>query len=160
VYFCFSDLVLILQCLYYNVINARKEARKLSAVSARSEDEPLLNRRNSDNLGLPGSHRRKSSAASRRHRESVNRRDSLANIVEEESGGREWLKNAVSIVGVCIVGAAGWAIAWRAGAWKPTPVDDGQSEPIAMGAQILGYASAVAYLGYVSKMPVLVSQEF
>jgi solute carrier family 66 (lysosomal lysine-arginine transporter), member 1 len=164
VYFCFADFTLISQVLYYRVVQARRRrrrreaARKLSARSAASggtegddEERPLLDRRNSrssDNTGLPGSHRRKSSGASRRHRDSVNRRDSLASIVEEESGGREWLTNLVSILGVCVIGAAGWAAAWRTGAWTPTPTD-GDAAPVqmAVGAQILGYVSAVCYLG-------------
>lgn len=150
VYFCIADLVLIAQCLYYNILNARRD-RKASARSHLTEDsaeEPLLSRRDSDNTGLPGSHRRRSSAASRRHRESINRRESLASILEEDGGRRTWTKNALSVVGICVVGAAGWAIAWKTGVWEPTPVDDGESPTnMALGAQILGYASAVCYLG-------------
>ncbi|KAF2759793.1 vacuolar membrane PQ loop repeat protein [Pseudovirgaria hyperparasitica] len=148
VYFCFSDLALITQCVYYNVKNARKE-RKLSTRSNGtydSEDEPLLSRRDSDNTGLPGSHRRKSSAASRLHRESVNRRDSLASIVEEETGGREWLKNTLCVVGILTVGTGAWAIAWSSGVWKPVPVVT-DPQPMPIGAEILGYGSAVCYLG-------------
>ncbi|KAJ9663941.1 hypothetical protein H2201_005423 [Coniosporium apollinis] len=148
IYFCFADLVLISQCLYYNLVNARREKRRKrsAALSDASEEEPLLSRRNSEarSIGLPGSHRRRSSAASRRRRES-----SLPSLGgEEENGTSEWVKNALSIVGVCVVGAAGWAIAWRSGVWKPTPTDsaDGPTE-MALGAQILGYASAVCYLG-------------
>ena len=29
IYFCFADLILISQCLYYNILNARKEMQKL-----------------------------------------------------------------------------------------------------------------------------------
>lgn len=148
IYFCFADLILISQCLYYNLMNARK-SRKAFMRSTQTRDgaeQPLLRRESS--LGLPGSHRRRSSAASRRHRESIHRRDSLASILEGESGHGEWVKNTISIIGVCIVGAAGWAIAWKSGVWTPTPVngDDGSME-IAPVAQILGYASAVCYLG-------------
>lgn len=148
VYFCFSDLALISQCLYYKIKNERR-ARKLSTRSAGSidsEDAPLLSRRDSDNTGLPGSHRRKSSAASRRHRESVNRRDSLASIVEEETGGKEWIKNTISVLGVFAIGSAAWAIAWSSGVWRPSPVVH-DAKPMALGAAILGYFSAVCYLG-------------
>ncbi|EOD44291.1 putative vacuolar membrane pq loop repeat protein [Neofusicoccum parvum] len=146
VYFCFADLVLISQCLYYNVRNARR-ARKVSEASSRdSAEQPLLGRRDSDNLGLPGS-RRRSSATSRR-RDSVSHRDSLAGIAEEQDGASEWRKNTLSILGVCLAGAVGWAVAYATGVWRPTPVDSGAgSEDIAPGAQVLGYASAVCYLG-------------
>jgi len=162
VYFCFADFVLITQCLYYNVLNARKD-RKLSQLSVQTEDsaeQPLLSRSNSgrrrDSIGLPGSHRRKSSAASRRHRDSVQRRESgLASIVEEESGQGAWLKNTASILAVCAAGAAGWAIAWRTGIWTPAPSEDDKgSTNMALGAQILGYFSAVCYLG--ARIPQIV----
>lgn len=146
VYFCFADLILIGQCLYYNIRNARR-VRKVSEASSRdSVEQPLLGRRDSDNLGLPGS-RRRSSAASRR-RDSVGHVDSLAGIAEEEGGASEWKKNTLSILGVCLAGAVGWAVAWASGVWRPTPVDAGAgNEEIAPGAQVLGYASAVCYLG-------------
>jgi len=159
IYFCFADLILISQCLYYNFINSRK-SRKASARSTATQDsaeQPLLGRRDSS-IGLPGSHRRRSSAASRRHRDSINRTDSLASIVEEETGGREWVKNALSIIGVCAVGTAGWAIAWKTGVWKPTPLDnDAGTTEVALGAQILGYASAVCYLG--ARIPQIIKNQ-
>ncbi|KAF2809710.1 vacuolar membrane PQ loop repeat protein [Mytilinidion resinicola] len=157
VYFCFADLILISQCLYYNFINSRK-TRRPSARSTQTMDsaeQPLLGRRDS-NIGLPGSHRRRSSARS--HRESINRTDSLASIVEEETGGREWIKNSLSILGVVAVGTAGWAIAWKTGIWKPTPLsDDAGTTEVALGAQILGYASAVCYLG--ARIPQIIKNQ-
>lgn len=114
IYFCFADLVLISQCLYYNHINSR--ARNPSIVSVGSEQEPLLTRRrSSDALGLPGSHRRRSSARSEAS-------ESLAKILDAEDGNL-WLKNTLSILGVVLVGAAGWAIAWQAGVWRPSPME-------------------------------------
>ena len=147
IYFCFADFVLISQCLYYNHINAQK-ARQQSVASAQStEAEPLLTRRrSSDAIGLPGSHRRRSSAPSQR-------RDSLSKILEEDDGpdANPWLRNALSILGVIIVGTAGWAIAWQFGVWIPTP-EEGVGDPTsaaeaAIGAKVLGYVSAVCYLG-------------
>lgn len=59
------------------------------------------------------------------------------------------MKNTISILGTMAAGAAGWAIAWQSGVWKPTPeqgeVFDGAQ--MAVGAQVLGYISAVCYLG-------------
>lgn len=142
VYFCFADVILIAQCLYYNAKNA-KRAHKVSETSSSGDsvEQPLLGRRDSDNLGLPGS-RRRSSVASRR------RDSTLAGIAEEQNGPAEWSRNALSILGVVLAGAAGWAVACATGVWRPTPIDSGAgAEPIAAGAQILGYASAVCYLG-------------
>ncbi|ORY09397.1 vacuolar membrane PQ loop repeat protein [Clohesyomyces aquaticus] len=160
IYFCFADLILISQCLYYKLLNDRKARRKSarSVLTTDSAEQPLLGRRDSSSLGLPGSHRRRSSAASRRRRESVNRNDSLASILEEESGHREWVKNAVSIVGVCLIGAAGWAIAWKTGVWGPTADDnDAAGTDMALGAQVLGYASAVCYLG--ARIPQIIKNQ-
>ncbi|KAF2004982.1 PQ-loop-domain-containing protein [Amniculicola lignicola CBS 123094] len=158
VYFCFADLILIAQCVYYNLLNARK-ARRKSVRSTNTQDsaeQPLLGRRDSS-IGLPGSHRRRSSAASRRRRESV-RAESLGGILEEdEAGHKTWIKNALSLIGVCIVGTAGWAIAWRTGVWVPTPTNEDSAGEIAFGAQILGYASAVCYLG--ARIPQIIKNQ-
>jgi uncharacterized protein with PQ loop repeat len=153
IYFCFADLILIGQCLYYNVKNARK-SRKASTRSDDSVEQPLLGRRDSSNLGLPGSHRRRSSALSRRRRAS-----SLPSLNEEgEERGNQWIKNSLSIVGVCVVGAAGWAIAWKTGVWAPTPLrDDTSDDDVALGAQILGYASALCYLG--ARIPQIIKNQ-
>ncbi|KAI5252550.1 vacuolar membrane PQ loop repeat protein [Aureobasidium subglaciale] len=150
IYFCFADAVLLSQCFYYNTLNARRE-RKRSVAAAENavtdENAPLLAEQQ-DNLGLPGSRRRSSAASRRRTRSSAERSNSLANILEEGQGSTAWFKNTLSVAIILIAGAAGWAIAWRAGAWKPTPVDvsdGGRHMPV--GAEILGYASAVCYLG-------------
>lgn len=152
IYFCFADAVLLSQCFYYNTLNARRE-RKRSIAAAENhvvdESAPLLAEQQ-DNLGLPGSRRRSSAASRRRTRSSAERSNSLANILEEGQGSTAWLKNTLSVAIILIAGAAGWAIAWRAGAWKPTPEnvsDGGRHMPV--GAEVLGYASAVCYLGYV-----------
>ncbi|PVH98552.1 vacuolar membrane PQ loop repeat protein [Periconia macrospinosa] len=150
IYFCFADLILISQCIYYNVRNARR-ARKASTRSEDSVDQPLLGRRDSSNVGLPGSHRRRSSALSRRRRAS-----SLPSLKVHEEAENEWIKNALSISGVCIVGAAGWAIAWKTGVWVPSTGDDASGQtPI--GAEILGYMSALCYLG--ARIPQIIKNQ-
>jgi hypothetical protein len=152
IYFCFADAVLLSQCFYYNTLNARRERKRSIAVAENAvvdENAPLI--ADHENLGLPGSRRRSSAASRRRTRSSAERSNSLSNILEEGQGSTAWLKNTLSVAIILIAGAAGWAIAWRAGAWKPTPVDvsdGGRHMPI--GAEVLGYASAVCYLGYVS----------
>ncbi|MCJ1243419.1 hypothetical protein MMC30_000616 [Trapelia coarctata] len=154
VYFCFADAVLITQCLYYNFINARKAARPeaLPANGAASDDphQPLL-RRSSDNIGLPGSRRR--SSASTKRRDSV-LPSPLPVIPESETSSKAWFRNALSIILVCLAGSLGWFIAWKVGAWQPTPTDPDMSDHPALGAEILGYASAVAYLG--ARIPQIV----
>ncbi|KNG52262.1 vacuolar membrane PQ loop repeat protein [Stemphylium lycopersici] len=154
IYFCFADLVLISQCVYYNMRNARRGGeRKASTRSTESVEAPLLGRRDSSNIGLPGSHRR-DSAASRRRRAS-----SLPTIPDAGDGASEWVKNSLSIIGVCAVGAAGWAIAWKTGVWVPQPTheDTGESSDSPLGAQILGYASAVCYLG--ARIPQIIKNQ-
>lgn len=75
-----------------------------------------------------------------------------------EEGGSEWIKNALSIIGVCVVGTAGWAIAWKTGVWAPQPVhDDASGTDVALGAQLLGYASAVCYLG--ARIPQIIKNQ-
>ncbi|KEF53321.1 uncharacterized protein A1O9_10769 [Exophiala aquamarina CBS 119918] len=166
VYFCIADGVLISQCLYYGIKNKRKEGKALLNTAASSssadaqqparendEEEPLLKRTRTNSITIPGSadNRRRSSASARRRRSSAARQDDqLAQIFEEsdDRGGRLWFKNAMSVIAIGVVGAAGWAIAYESGAWKPTATSTGtDGEKMATGAQILGYLSAVAYLG-------------
>jgi hypothetical protein len=158
VYFCIADGVLITQCLYYNVRNARREKKRKTRVQQRSRTSsidtpspttPLLGRRFSDDLGLPGSRRRRSSASMRdgQSRRSSHADDTLAKIVEEsETGRKAWIRNVLSVLAVSVIGAGGWAIAWQTGLWKPSPEERGGMN-IALGAQVLGYFSAICYLG-------------
>lgn len=160
VYFCIADGVLISQCLYYNIRNARREQRRNSVQSildSPTPTTPLLGRRFSDELSISGSRRRRSSAASQRdHQRRPSHPDStLAKIVEEsETGAKAWLKNFLSVVAIMIIGAGGWAITWQTGLWKPAPIVHDGDDHIAPGAQILGYFSAVCYLGYVLLLTV------
>jgi len=147
-YFCLADTILIVQCLYYNNINARN---KKSEVSISSDPEnltqPLLHQTISD-IGLPGSRRRSSASQGRRN---SSLRSSVLPIALKESGVRRpWVKNAVWILLVCAGGAAGWAIAWASGLWNPEA--GGSANDAAVGAEVLGYLSAVAYLGWVNLM--------
>lgn len=72
-------------------------------------------------------------------------------ILEESVGTAAWIKNSFAVLCVCLAGAVGWAIAWKSGVWHPTPehagpIGDGE---MMVAGQVLGYMSAVAYLGYV-----------
>ena len=149
IYFCFADAVLITQCLYYNFVNARK-ARQ----AALSADEPALDDPRQpllsptvQNMGLPGSRRRSSASTNKRGKSILP--SPLPIIPEVESSGRAWLRNSISSALVILAGGIGWVIAWKLGAWKPTSTDTDMSEHPPLGAEILGYLSAVAYLGLV-----------
>ena len=149
IYFCFADGVLISQCLYYNIVNKRKDAEAVTVEPEASEEEPLLARTRSGSLTIPGSRRRSNTASLRRRSSGQQSTDVLLKIMEEdETSGRLWLRNTISVLAVIAAGSAGWALAWQSGAWKPTPEhQDSAEEHVAVGAQVLGYASAVAYLG-------------
>ncbi|KIW67724.1 hypothetical protein PV04_06956 [Phialophora macrospora] len=178
VYFCIADGVLIGQCLYYGLRNKRREGKALlrresvaGSSSARAqgdghaqeaeshEEEPLLRRTRTNSMTIPGSmDRRRSSASLRRRRSSIAAQsDHLAKILEERdaSGTTLWFKNAMSVIAIGVIGTAGWALAYESGAWKPSPLSAGtESEPIPAGALVLGYLSAVAYLG--ARIPQIV----
>lgn len=67
---------------------------------------------------------------------------------EPATGGT--MRNAISVFLVILVGAGGWALAWQAGVWLPQPENghgDQDVQQVALGAEILGYFSAVCYLG-------------
>ncbi len=143
-YFCLADAVLIGQCLYYNNINARTKRAQVS-VSSNPEDpnQPLL-QQTASGISLPGSRRRSSTSQRRRNSSLVS--PTLPVIPEHTRISRLWIKNAISIILVCCAGAAGWAISWKSGLWNPEP--DGRNNDVAVGAEVLGYLSAAAYLGY------------
>lgn len=74
--------------------------------------------------------------------------DPLAKIVEENEYGRKaWIKNLISVIGIFVVGIAGWTIAWQTGIWAPAPLENNKPADMATSGAVLGYASAVCYLG-------------
>lgn len=121
-------------------------------------------------IGLPGSHRRRRSSTASSGRDGRSQsfsQNALAQIVEEEGDSRGWIRNTVSVALVCLAGAAGWAIAYKTGAWKPTRQEhtgrprhgneDLGDLPMVIGGQIMGYASAIAYLG--ARIPQIVKNQ-
>ena len=149
-YFCAADIALIGQCCYYNYINSRRARRQPYFVTTEPDEEaPLIagSRRTDDSLGLPGSHRRASSTVE------SNQGDTLIQMLQEDESMDcgAWMRNTISVLLVIAAGTAGWAIAWRSGAWKPTP--EGRKAPPVeappVGAEVMGYISAICYLGYV-----------
>jgi len=144
VYICIADCVLVCQCLYYNARNARRLLDELPTPTT-----PLLGRRISEDLGLPRSRRRRSSTSLRDHQGHPRlAEDTLSKIVGESGWGRSaWVKNLLSVLVICVIGSAGWTMAWRTGVWTPTPADNGGGTVMSVGSQVLGYFSAVCYLG-------------
>ena len=150
VYFCMADGVLIAQCLYYKVRNSRPEPlhRRRSSTETADPTTPLLGRRFSESLAS----RRRSSGSLRRYHTGGRREseveDTLAKIVEENDYGRKaWIKNFTSVVGIFLIGATGWTTAWQTGMWAPAPLDNDNGSEEAIGGVVLGYFSAVCYLG-------------
>lgn len=167
VYFCFADTVLIAQCLYYNALNRKKEdaqEQEPAVAGGNSEHSPLLNgdsdtttpkprtlsstSRLSDTTGLPGSHLRRPSTRSTTHSiPPTTRTTPMAPA----------LKNSLSILLIIAAGALGWFLAYKTGAWTATPApthhhhnnNNGEeaASPTPLGAELLGYFSAIAYLG-------------
>ncbi|KAF9892719.1 hypothetical protein FE257_001121 [Aspergillus nanangensis] len=155
VYFCIADGVLISQCLYYKARNSRLEAvlrRRRSSTATPDPTTPLLGRRFSDSISETVPRRRSLSSS---HREALLTNgsvrqpdDALAKIVEEnEDGQKAWVKNMSSVLAICVIGMAGWTIAWQSGVWKPAPREHNGGVHMAAGAQIMGYFSAICYLG-------------
>ncbi|GAB7364756.1 hypothetical protein MBLNU230_g5554t1 [Neophaeotheca triangularis] len=177
VYFCFADTVLIAQCLYYNALNRKKNNQEVgkSGEEEAGERAPLLDGDNnntntttttpaanrqkqrtlsstsrlSDNTGLPGSHLRRPSTRSLTHPDPI---AETSTPPTKTSPMHPWLKNTLSIFAIILAGAAGWALAYKTGAWTVTPrpthhTTDPSSDSTPLGASLLGYFSAVAYLG-------------
>ncbi|PSR83825.1 PQ loop repeat-domain-containing protein [Coniella lustricola] len=164
IYFCFADVALISQCLYYNAINAhrrRNRQRHLSTNtdgSAFSEEEPLLSRERSGsggNLGtsgsaIPGSQRRRSM---RRNSSGL---DPLQRIItgEDETPQRSaWITNTLSLAAVYALGVAAWFVSRQVmGDDAGVPEDDASGgdddiqKPLMALGMALGYFSALCYL--------------
>ena len=151
IYFCVTDALIITQCLYYNLKNSRKANHPDGLVNngqgeSDNVEQPLLRRRSDSNV-LSGPRRRSSASQKRRNTSLLSPSHSYPEV---ESNSKTWLRNAISIFLVCLAGTLGWVIAWKIGAWQPVPTesDDGDASQV-VGAEVLGYASAVLYLGYV-----------
>jgi hypothetical protein len=133
-YFCVADFLLISQCLYYNTINARRAAQEEA-----TEDAPLLGERHTTS-----------------HRRSVSSEDAgkIGPAGDELLERSSWLSNTASLIGVYVVGFAGWYLSYKAGAYNETdPVvfNAVQASPdlLEKVGIVLGYFSAICYLWYV-----------
>ncbi|KAI9375410.1 PQ loop repeat-domain-containing protein [Aspergillus egyptiacus] len=158
VYFCLADGVLIGQCLYYRARNSRAARPRGPSTPTPEPTTPLLGRRPSDvrpsdAFEAAAPHRRGSrhsySAIPGAQAQGQRPDDTLAKLVDENSFAQSALfKNISSVLAICVIGMAGWTVAWQTGVWKPAPLEGGNGGvDMAPGAQVLGYISAVCYLG-------------
>jgi uncharacterized protein with PQ loop repeat len=64
----------------------------------------------------------------------------------------------LSILAICAAGTAGWALAYKTGAWHPVPLHShGEAPPTPLGASLLGYGSALLYLG--ARVPQIIKNQ-
>ncbi|KAI9883611.1 MAG: hypothetical protein M1823_004626 [Watsoniomyces obsoletus] len=156
IYFCSADLILLSQCLYYHYINAKARERVVLARTVEDDEDdseqPLLSRTTSNSLGLPGSRRHSSTNPSHSDRRGSHVGDDpLVGILgHKQSRRRVALRNTLSVVLICTAGVAGWLLAWQLGAWTPAGQQGNSSDSDinnSVGPQILGYFSALCYLG-------------
>lgn len=159
IYFCFADGALIAQCIYYNTINREKDAAEQETQAAvAAESDPLLSAASSQ-----PAQRKPSTASTRRsHRRSSakSRRDSLSRALSKPTSLSAWAKNTLSVLAICAAGTAGWALAYKAGAWHPVPLPSPHSpthEKTPIGASLLGYGSALLYLG--ARVPQIIKNQ-
>ncbi|KAI5812570.1 vacuolar membrane PQ loop repeat protein [Pyronema omphalodes] len=161
IYFCFSDMLLLGQCLYYNSLTSKENS---ASPSSSPIDTPQITiRRPTQDLSseqdplIPDYERRRNSAASRRSSIILERqrKDSLSLALKDTTNTKlsPATKEVLSILGVIAAGTVGWALAYYSGAWsvKDDP-ESGREMP--MGAKLLGYLSAVLYLA--ARVPQIV----
>lgn len=166
IYFCFADGALIAQCTYYNTLNREKDQKAEAVAQAQeaqtaAESDPLLTTASSQQQQQG----RKPSTTSRRsHRRSsananTTRRDSLSRALSKPTSLSAWAKNTLSILAICTAGTAGWALAYKTGAWHPVPPPtlETPSNPAPLGASLLGYGSALLYLG--ARVPQIIKNQ-
>lgn len=69
---------------------------------------------------------------------------------DETPDSNPWLHNTLSIFAVYLVGALGWFVSYKAGAWNSPDIDVGAPEEVKGTMEkvglFLGYVSAVCYL--------------
>lgn len=135
-YFVLADLVLIMQCVYYNRLNERRKAQlQHEEVTEAHEDSPLLRR-----------------SSSSRHHDAEDPTSKLpAGATDTQEGGSQWASNVTSLLAVNAIGCAAWFISYKAGAWdikEPTTpeVPEEVENPWEIAGLTLGYVSAVCYL--------------
>jgi hypothetical protein len=160
IYFCFSDMLLLGQCLYYNSLTSKQSP---ASPSSSPIDTPQITiRRPTQDLStehdplITDFERRRSSVASRRSSVALERqrKDSLSSVLKDDANSLSpATREVLSILGVIAAGTVGWALAYYSGAWNVKGDPEGGRE-MPMGAKMLGYLSAVLYLA--ARVPQIV----
>ncbi|KAL1584795.1 hypothetical protein WHR41_06549 [Cladosporium halotolerans] len=159
IYFCFADGALIAQCTYYNTLNAKKDKAAAAAqTTTTTESDPLL----ASAAANPPRRKSSTTSQSRRRRSTLShashRRDSLSRALAPSTSSSAWAKNSLSILAICLAGSLGWFLAYKTGAWHPVPLaDPASAPPTPLGASILGYGSALLYLG--ARVPQIIKNQ-
>ena len=148
VYFCVSDFVLISQCIYYK--NATKSRvcgseRNLDPYSSDEDDahEALL--------GSPQSHPATySTQAQLPNHATQNTVKSMMWPSLCYCPANGWARRASILFGVTLLGLIGWLLAYQSGIWQPISQTRHKAEESFL-AIVLGYISALCYLGHVKQ---------
>ncbi|RDA89512.1 hypothetical protein CP533_3918 [Ophiocordyceps camponoti-saundersi (nom. inval.)] len=145
-YFCILDLTLISQCLYYNALNARHlQSAEADDDGNGADHSPLLARRQSSSTDV-----RETSDMAVEPSSPPNHKGAVA-AENEGAAKKTWTRNTMCIVGVYVIGLAGWFVSYKAGAWGhttpsvPGPPQEKHEMRAAVGL-VLGYVSAAFYL--------------
>ena len=149
VYFCFADFVLIFQCLYYRRLGAGSHhtpSRKSRDTPEDASQEPLLGERRNAEVGSGTSNRDPVALLDESVVEATYRSD---NSGSHSFFNKALLSNTLAVLVICLIGIAAWAITWLTGLWRPTVDSIHEKTTQPLGPIILGYISAVCYLGYV-----------
>lgn len=147
VYFCIADMMLISQCLYYRCIITRgQQAKVIEEPDGVGANQPLLGPKIQEN----GQTRsvQETCASDLRCDRSIDAAVSSELPIHNRSLSI-LMRNLTAIVVVGLLGVLGWLIAWKSGIWKPLiDRDDHLDKETSIGASMLGYLSAILYLGY------------
>lgn len=148
-----ADAVLILQCLYYDYMCSHGMSPASSIPTETGEDlrQPLLAQKASGTCS-PSSRRQPLTS---RTSDSIGSNNASFENPTKHRCTTEWVSNSASLLIVCILGILGWGIAWKIGLWLPAssgPVE--RTTQTSLGAMVLGYTSAICYLGYEHVSPV------
>ena len=183
-YFTLADFLIIAQVVFYQQRSKRAkedEAEGSNGNGKPAEQTPLLGsasetlqpaRKKSrgpsftdGNVAIPGSQLRRTSTQSSHKHARAQSSSSLPPIVEDampkSSTRRAVLKNTLYVLAIILAGSLGWLIAYKTNIWTPTPPPGSKHESggksMPLGAELLGYASAVCYLG--ARIPQIIKNQ-
>lgn len=136
IYFCFTDILLIAQTSYYKFLQFRRNCVKSNITSVSANEHTSLLASHSDHDFI-----RPSSTL-------IPHQDIIESKKNKSS---PWLNDTIYFLAVIVIGSIGWIIAFYTQVWTPTPPPNKPSSPeitvaTPIGAQILGYLSAICYL--------------